>query len=162
MGDPSAREAVYQSAFARLQAIASALLSRETSPPLLPSELVSELFLKLHRLKTPLVSEDHFFRISTRAMRQILIDESRLRKSPIRHRVCQSRSEPESALAVKATFEKLHSLDPRAADTVWQRSVEGATVAELSRQQDREPWRVRADYAFGIEWMANRLKRSRV
>ena len=25
--------------------------------------------------------------------------------------------------------------------------------------QRREPWRVRADYDFGMQWMANRLKR---
>ena len=42
-----------------------------------PTALVSELFLKLHRLETRILSEDHFFRISARAMRQVLIDHSR-------------------------------------------------------------------------------------
>jgi hypothetical protein len=37
--------------------------------------------------------------------------------------------------------------------------VEGLTVHEMSRSQGREIWRVRADYDFGLQWMANRLKR---
>jgi hypothetical protein len=37
--------------------------------------------------------------------------------------------------------------------------VEGLTVVELSRSQGREEWRVRADYDFGLQWMANKLKR---
>jgi hypothetical protein len=42
---------------------------------------------------------------------------------------------------------------------VWLRSVEGVTIQELSGQQNREMWRVRADHDFGLQWMANRLKR---
>src|SRR6185436_12905828 len=81
LGDGVARDAVYKLAFYRLKAIASALLRRERpGHTLQPTALVSELFLKLNRLETRILNEDHFFRISARAMRQVLIDHSRVRK----------------------------------------------------------------------------------
>ena len=168
-GDSFARDAVYKLAFHRLRVIASGLLRRERpGHTLQPTALVSELFLKLHRFETRILSEDHFFRLSARAMRQVLIDHSRLtkpsKKVPL-HLIVEllppvSRTaSPESSLAVKMVFEKLRAMDPQVAETVWLRSVEGLTVAEMSRSQGREGWRVRADYDFGLQWMANRLKR---
>jgi hypothetical protein len=49
-------------------------------------------------------------------------------------------------------------MDQQVAETVWLRCVEGLTIAEMSRVQRREEWRVRADYDFGLEWMAGRLR----
>lgn len=170
LGDSVARDAVYKLAFHRLRVIASALLRRESpGHTLQPTALVSELFLKLHRLETQILSEDHFFRISARAMRQVLIDHSRVKK-PAKNVTLdlipelllpssRNAADPESSLAVKMVFEKLRAMDPQVAETVWLRSVEGLTVHEMSRSQGREIWRVRADYDFGLQWMANRLKR---
>jgi RNA polymerase sigma factor (TIGR02999 family) len=169
LGDRLAREAVYKLAFARLKVIASALLRRErVGHTLQPTALVSELFLKFQRLETRIVSEDHFFRISARAMRQVLIDHAQARRAvkvPLEMipelLLPGGRTDagPESMLAVKMVFEKLRSLDHKVADTIWLRAVEGRTVEEISRLQAREEWRVRADYDFGMQWMSNRLKR---
>lgn len=168
LGDRVARDAVYGLAFYRLRVIASALLVRERAAHTLqPTALVSELFLKLHRLETRILSEDHFFRISARAMRQVLIDHARTRR-PVKRVPAElipalllpathAPDHTESFLAVKIVFQKLRALDPEVAETVWRRSVEGVTIHELSRSQEREEWRVRADYDFGLQWMANRL-----
>jgi RNA polymerase sigma-70 factor, ECF subfamily len=170
LGDGVARDTVYKLAFYRLRMIASALLRRERAGHTLqPTALVSELFIKLNRLETQILSEDHFFRISARAMRQVLIDHSRVRKPaanisadripelllPANGRV----ESKETSLAVKMVFGKLQSLDRQVADTVWLRCVEGLTIHELAALQGRESWRVRADYDFGLQWMAGRLKR---
>ena len=168
-GDSFARDAVYKLAFHRLRVIASALLRRERpGHTLQPTALVSELFLKLHRLETRILNEDHFFRMSARAMRQVLIDHSR-GKRPVQEvsldlilellPPANRTASPESFLAVKIVFEKLRAMDPQVAETVWLRSVEGLTINEMSRSQNREVWRVRADYDFGLQWMANKLKR---
>jgi RNA polymerase sigma-70 factor (ECF subfamily) len=168
-GDRFARETVYKFAFCRLRAIASALLSRErTGHTLQPTALVSELFLKLHRIETRILSEDHFFRISARAMRQVLIDHSRSPKPrKISAEMVQEvlllnvtrTAQPELCLAAKIVFEKLRAMDAVVAQTVWLRSVDGMTLRELSELQRREEWRVRADYDFGLHWMANQLNR---
>src|SRR5713226_1003509 len=121
LGDNVARDAVYKLAFYRLKVIASALLRRERAGHTLqPTALVSELFLKLQRLETRILNEDHFFRISARAMRQVLIDSARVKKSAAQvpleripelllpaHRNAAS---PESSLAMKMVFEKLRSM----------------------------------------------------
>ena len=169
-GDTLARDAVYRMAFYRLRGIASALLRRERpGHTLQPTALVSELFLKLQRVETQILNEDHFFRMSARAMRQVLIDHARVKSTAQRlpielipelliHGYGESAG-MESRLAAKIAFEKLRDMDAKVAETVWLRAVEGLTVQEMSRMQDREEWRVRADYDFGLQWMANRLKR---
>ena len=167
LGDDIAREAIYRLAFQRLRRIATALLRRERAGHTLqPTALVSELFLKLLRMESRILDEDHFFRVSARAMRQVLIDHARSRRPAKRvslEHVAELLSagdrNGESALAVKLVFEKLRALDAKVAQTVWLRSVEGLTALEMSRLQNRELWRVRADCDFGLQWMASQLGR---
>ena len=166
LGDDWAQDALYRVAFQRLRGIASGLLRRERAGHTLqPTALVSELFLKLRRFEVQILDEDHFFRLSARAMRQVLIDHARKKKTPpvplerIPALLGSEAGEEEARLAVRLEFGKLRRLDARVADTVWRRCVEGLTIAELAAAQGREAWRVRADHDFGLEWMANRLKR---
>src|SRR5258706_9426710 len=136
LGDHVARDAVYGLAFYRLRGIASSLLRRERpGHTLQPTALVSELFLKLRRLETRILSEDHFFRISARAMRQVLIDHSRIRRPDSKISIdlirdllppgASNRAGPESSLAVKMAFEKLRSIYPQVAAQVWLPCHEG-------------------------------------
>ncbi len=160
---------MYKLAFCRLRGIASALLCRERAGHTLqPTALVGELFLKLHRLEMRILNEDHFFRVSARAMRQVLIDHAR-KKKPVSVPLeaiptllqlgGHQKADWELSLAVKMVFEKLRKMDREVAETVWRRSVEGRTIQEMSQLQGREAWRVRADYDFGLNWMANQLMR---
>jgi hypothetical protein len=64
LGDRVARDAVYKLAFYRLKTIAAPSSVGERRAYLQPTALVSELFLKLHRLETRILNEDHFFRMS--------------------------------------------------------------------------------------------------
>jgi RNA polymerase sigma factor (TIGR02999 family) len=169
-GDWTARDALYRIAFGRLRSIASALLQKERpGHTLQPTALVGELYLKFHRLRVRVLDEDHFFRLSARAMRQVLIDHGRNKASARRMRpdavlelLAASRrtdTDRESMLAVRAVFEKLEKLDPVAARTVWLRAIEGLTLAEVSQAERRDVWRVRADYDFGVKWMTDRITR---
>ena len=116
------------------------------------------LFLKLRRLETRILSEGHFYRISARAMRQVLIDHSRGRRpatnlppeliSKLLLPANQQAADPELLLAVKMASRRLRTMDGSVAETVWLRSVEGLTVGELSRSQGREEWRVRSRLRF--------------
>lgn len=167
-GDSSARDAVFDLAFFRLRGIASALLRHEhDGHTLQPTALVNELFLKLHCFEVRILNEDHFFRLSARAMRQVLIDRSRsqrpARKIPpeLIPELLSDRNDStsvETRLAVKLVFEKLRTMDATAAETVWFRAVHGMTIAELSAAQNRPQWQVRADHDFALQWMASRLR----
>ena len=168
-GDPTAENAVYRIAFCRLRSIASSLLRREKAAQTLqPTALVSELFLKLRRLESRILSEDLFFHVSARAMRQVLVDHARTRRAQkkippeliveLLPDTAQAGVDTELRLTVRAVFESLRDLDPRAAEAVWLRSVEGMTIDEVSQSQRRKFWDVRADYDFGLKWMADQMK----
>lgn len=153
-------------AFPRLRMIASALLRRERPEhSLQPTALVNESFLKLHKLEGKVLGEEHFFRLAARAMRQVLIDHARAR-GPIKQSglddvssllTASSTDDPESAIGVRKAFRKLQRLDPKVAESVWLRCVEQRTIAEVSRIQKRDPWRVREDYEFGVQCLAKWL-----
>ena len=147
--------------------IAASLLSRERrGHTLQPTALVGELFFKLRGFEHRILDADQFFGMAARAMRQVLIDHARVRHSAKKvapeavPELLSNRNDaaPELRLTVKSVFQALKRLDPAAAETVWLRSVEGLTLGEVSRKQGREVWRVRADYDFGVRWMADRIQ----
>ena len=167
-GNHVAHNRIYERSFSRLRAIAWGLLARERrGHTLQPTALVNELFLKLHRLQVAIQGEDHFFAICARAMKQILVDHARAKSRSKRVRretvsellAASSRDhcDPVLRITVKIALEELQALDPKAAATVWLRTVEGMTTEEISRRQGRELWRVRADHDYGLQWMSDRL-----
>ena len=169
-GNRFAQNAFYGMTFRRLRSIALMLLQKERAGHTLQATaLVSELFLKLRGLGTRILGEEHFFRVAARAMQQVLIDSARAKFA--RKRIPPElvseflayanpgRSDPEMCLTVKIILERLRHIDPAAAEIVWLRCVEGLTIEEVSQSKGREFWRVRADYEFGLRWMAKQLER---
>jgi RNA polymerase sigma factor (TIGR02999 family) len=162
-GNTGARDAIYRLAFQRLRRIAGSLMRRERAGHTLqPTALVNEAFLKLNRLQVRILGDDHFYRVAARAMSQVLVDHARGRRPAIPlesvPNLLESRDcSREMTLAARLAFEKLRKLDATAAATVWLRCVEGMTLEELCRAQGRPMWRVRADYDYGLEWIAARL-----
>lgn len=163
-----AENTFYKIAFYRLRVIASALLKKERAGHTLqPTALVSESFLKLRGLETRILGEEHFFRIAAGAMQQVLIDSARAKAalkrippqlvSELLPSLDRTHADPELRLTLKISLERLRGIDRVAAETVWLRSVEGLTIEEVSRCQSRETWRVRADYDFGLRWLAGQL-----
>jgi RNA polymerase sigma factor (TIGR02999 family) len=171
--NPYAENAFYKMAFYRLRVIASALLKKERAGHTLqPTALVSELFLKLRGLETRILGEEHFFRIAAGAMQQVLIESARAKAalkrippqlvSELLPDLDGTRADPELHLTLKIVLERLRGIDRMVADTVWLRCAEGLTIEELSHSQNRETWRVRADYDFGLRWLADQLTRHTV
>jgi RNA polymerase sigma factor (TIGR02999 family) len=169
-GNSCAENTFYKLAFYRLRGIASALLKKERAGHTLqPTALVSELFFKLRGLETRILGEEHFFRIAAGAMQQVLIDSARAKAagkripprlvSELLPGLDGTGGDPELRVTLKIALARLRVIDRRAAETVWLRSVEGLTIEEVSRSQRRETWRVRADYDFGLRWLADHLTR---
>lgn len=168
-GDEAAKDMLYRQSFGRLRSIASALLKRERlGHTLQPTALVNELFLKMHRFQVEIVGEEHFFHLSARAMKQVLVDYSRVRSAKRRIapqamaemiRGAGSAADPDLCLAAKLVFEQLKRMDATSAAAIWMRYVEGLSTQEIARGQVRAVWRVKADCDFGIRWMAGQLER---
>lgn len=151
-------------AYRRLRSIAAGLLRRSKHGcTMQPTVLVHELFLKLRRFESGLMGDDHFYHLSARAMRQVLIDRSR--SGAHKYRASESEAQvasvdsviSENVVAVRNTLERLRAIDRAAAEVLWLRIVEGMTLEEVSRRQQREVWRVRMDHDFGLQWMKARL-----
>lgn len=154
---------LYRIAFPRLRRMAAGFLRGERLGHILqPTALVNESFLKLFRLRTPPVSDDHYLSLHARSMRQVLIDYARVPAN--RDVVIQSASwlshlsdDVETSVTVREVFERLkraHAID---AETVWLRHVEGFTIAEVAQHQNRKMWQVRAAEEFALDWMGSRL-----
>ncbi|MEZ5355622.1 MAG: ECF-type sigma factor [Bryobacteraceae bacterium] len=129
------------------------------------TDLMSELFVRLQGFQCRVLSREHFLNLASRSMRQVLIDkgrkrEVRARAEPTVRALYPLVSEPESTmgLAARALWERLHRLDPRAAEAFWGIEVEGWTTNEVAARQKRAAWRVTADCEFAREWMARRLR----
>ncbi len=168
-GESGARDLLYNLTFQRLRSIASLLLrgERTGNNTLQATALVAESFLKLRNIRQPILGARHFFNLSARAMRQVLIDRSRHRRGWVKvqpaavadflPREMWSHAVSEESIAVRAAWSRLQGVDCLAAESISLRCVEGLTIDEISLRQGREAWRVRADCDFGLRWMAERL-----
>lgn len=166
-GESTAWGAVYQITQSRLRGIAASLLRKERQGHTLQATaLINEAFLRIFRLQSDLAGKEHFYSICARAMKQVLIDHSRAARpakkvSPdtlANVLADQSSAQNEVAAAAREVFGRFERVDPRAAQAIWMRCVEGRTIEEVSTIQQRDAWRVRADCDFGLRWMASRLR----
>ena len=165
-GDRLAGNLVYELAFPRLRQIASALLRRHRSHfTMQPTALVSELCLKVHCFELRIFGREHFFRVSARAMRQVLADRGSsqsIRKSKdaeLWEALARERipADAESVQMVRESLARFERIDRKAARVLCLRYVEGHTWEEIARLIGREVWRVREDAAFALRWMRDNL-----
>ena len=68
----------------------------------------------------------------------------------------------EQDLALRLTWERLQAVDARAGKVVWLRYVEGLSLEEIAERLHLTVPGVRVDCAFGVQWMAGRLRRTSV
>lgn len=166
-GNATARSLAFGLVYGPLRGIAARLIRHEPAGcSAQATGLVAELYLRLMRLQSRVLNREHFLRLATNVMRNILVDHGRRRQT-------RKRFEPELvAMAVRREegwwqegrreealdlWEKLYRIDARLAETVWMRAVEGATNLEVARRQGRPVWRVKADYEYGVQWLEERL-----
>jgi DNA-directed RNA polymerase specialized sigma24 family protein len=166
-GDVAARNRAFSIVFEQLHRSAARLLSQErrcrTMPP---TALVNEMFVRLHKLEFAVTGRSHFLSIAQRAMKQFLIDHGRGKAVRQRLDPCWQANldqyfKPESAMhmSVRQVWRRLHALDRPAADALWAIKVEGRTIHEIARQQNRAAWRVHSDCEFAIDWIARELSK---
>lgn len=164
------KDAVDSITFLRLRRVAASLLSSERQGHTLqPTALVSEAVLRLLRYPRQFVDRDHLFRTAAQIMSHVLVDHGRARRArpkcvpadvpALLQQFASIDTHSESAAMIRQIFDRLYTIDRRAAETVWLRCVEGHTIEETAILQHREAWRVRADFDYGIQWMASEVGR---
>lgn len=144
--DAAASEQLLPLVYDELRQLAAAKLAHETpGQTLQATALVHEAYLRLFRGTTPprWSSRRHFFAAAAEAMRRILIDQARAKKSQKRggqyHRTALRDQDliclgpPEWVLSLDEAVTRLADADPAAAELVKLRFFAGLSVEEASR-----------------------------
>lgn len=172
-GDASALEELSPIVYAELRRLAQRNLARERDGHLLqPSALVNEMFVRLiGSAPVEWANRAHFFAVSARSMRQILIDFARAQDTGKRGRraphvdlldardVVQTgqESNPVDLIDLDEALSELSRLDARQAQVVELRYFGGLDNAEIAAVlQISEPTVVR-DWRVARAWLYARL-----
>ena len=166
-GDAEASERVLNTVYAELHQIAARRMRQESAQHTLqPTALINEAYLRL--LHGPEVVHDrqHFLALAAQAMRRILVDHARRKRSNKRggdrDRVTLDGIEGVApvdvdVLDVDTALKELTALDARVGRVVELRFFGGYTDQEVCEILDENLARVRRDWVFARTWLKTRL-----
>ena len=151
--------------YAELRAMAERRLRSEARPDVLqPTALVHEAWLRLRGVERPVADRSHFLRLAARAMRQVLIDQARALRGPMRDpgglRVTLDSRLPEAddgraftLLDIDAALAKLAQEDPRCAQVLELHYFGGFDYAEMASALEISEATVKRDLRSGRAWL---------
>jgi len=133
-----------------------------------PTALVHEAYLRLVESGDPgWVGKGHFFGAAARAMRRILVESARRRKTLKRGgnfaRVDLEDAElleklpPEDILSLDEALEEMEAEDPRLVQVVMLRFFAGRTIPETAEILEVSPATVSRDWVFARTWLYRKL-----
>jgi RNA polymerase sigma factor (TIGR02999 family) len=170
-GDPSAAEQLLPLVYAELRKLAAARLARENpGQTLTPTALVHEAYLRLVDVESeqPWSSRGHFFAAAAEAMRRILIDNARRKRSRKgggelhRHDVDEldvAFPEPaEDLLALDAALSKLEAADKTAAELVRLRFFAGLPIPAAAEILGISPRSADRLWAYARAWLLQEIR----
>lgn len=128
------------------------------SETLTPTALVHEAYVKLvDAARVDLASRTHFFALSCRAMRQVIVDHARRRQAgkrgggerpvPLEAVPTLAEAPAEDVLALDAALKELAALDPRLEQVVECRYFGGLSVPETAEVMGTSERTVERDWA---------------
>ena len=166
-GDGEALQKLIPLIYDELHQLAERQMKRERrGHTLQPSAVVHETYLKLvGRPEGNWQNRGHFFKVASRAMRQILVDHARRRAAQKRGGQTVSRIETATmtfprdvdVIAVDGALEKLAQLDAQQATLVEMRFFAGLTAEETAAALDISPATVHRKWAVARAWLHREL-----
>ena len=172
-GDPSAAEALLPLVYDELRKLAKARMSHEKpGQTLQATALVHDAYLRLVDVDEAQQwnSRGHFFAAAAEAMRRILVDQARRKRSKRaggeHRRVELSFVEPVlqgsqlDLLALNEALELLATRDPRACEVVKLRFFAGLTVPQVAQALGVSVATIENDWAYAKSWLKLQLSPS--
>ena len=167
-GDQGAEKELFPYLYAELRKLAFAKLRRERAGHTLQATaLVHEVYLRMIGHKAQWNGRAHFFAVSARVMRAILIDYARQQKTgkrgggikplPLDDVLIISSDKAELALQVDEALVQLAALDERQARVVEMRYFAGMTEEEIGLVLGVSSKTVKRDWAMAKAWLATTL-----
>ncbi len=170
-GDLAARDRLYEAVYGELRRLARVQLSKGSRGDLNTTEVVHEAYLKMFdRGQIRANDRQHFFALSSRVMRQILVDHFRAsaaqRRGGANQPVTLDRDPKargadggELILAVHEALARLEELHPRLAAVVEYRFFGGWSQSEIAEALDVTRKTVGRDWRAARAWLANTLEK---
>ena len=167
-GDPSATEHLFELVYPHLKQIAGSLFRGERPENLLqPTSVVNELFLKLIRQRSLRFEDrEHFYSLSARLMRRVLIDQARSEGRQKRDGGTPVLLHPDLAwidarpvemMDLDRVLEELDQLDPRKCRMVELRFFLGFSAEETAELLNTSKATVDRELRFVRGWLYDRL-----
>mgnify|MGYP000033814434 CR=1 FL=1 len=168
-GDRRALDQLFTQVYGELHRLAHWVRRGQAGQTLSTGDLVHEAFLKLVPSgEIEWQDRAHFFAVSARAMRQVLVSAARRRLAEKRgggdwlvtlgHEVAAEPVRPERLLALDAALERLAALDERQARIVEYRYFSGLTIEETAAVLGVSEPTVKRDWRAARAWIAAELE----
>ena len=163
-GDLQAADQAAAEVHRELLRIAQGVLGRENNLQTLnPTVLVNEVFMRLlGGRKVEWQDRKHFYLLTARMMRRIVIDYARRKKKlsrphgiqvPLEHVALVSENRFDEALIVGEALEKLEAFDARAAKVVELRYFAGRSIDDIAEILDVGTRTVQRDWDAAQAWL---------
>ncbi len=164
-GDTDARDALFKLLYTELRQVSAALLRAESNSSLSTGDLVNEAALRLIRLdQIEWADKSHFLALSARAMRRVLIDHARKKKSDKRfhHKVTLvTRVEGASQRLDMDVLEKalirLAIIDASKAEIVELRYFGGMSLHEIAEVMGSSESTVKRQWRVARAWLLDAM-----
>lgn len=171
-GDNAALERLTPMVYAELKRLAERMFRREASAHTLqPTALVNEAFEALVRMDVPWQDRSHFYALSARLMRRILVNHANARRAEKRgggdlRVTLNEETEPpvggpdEEILALDAALNELAQEDARRAQVIELHYFGGLTYPQIASALGLSPSTVHEDLRSAKVWLFRRLAAS--
>lgn len=171
-GDPCARDELVPLVYQELRRLAHYHLRRERSAHTLQTTaLVHEVYLRLCSQDDPQWEDRaHFFAVTARMMRRILVDYSRRRGAEKRggdglrlgldEALMLPLKQPFDLIALDGALEQLAAFDPRKCQVVEMRFFVGLAAKEIAMVLKTSEATVRRDWVIAKAWLFRHLEGS--
>jgi RNA polymerase sigma factor (TIGR02999 family) len=169
---PQSAETLLPLVYQELRRLASAKLAREKAGHTLqPTALVHEAWLRIAGENKPdWKGKAQFFSAAAEAMRRLLIESARAKRSAkrgndpaqelLRESQIEVRATDDELLAVHDALEALALEDPEAAELVKLRYFVGCTIPEIAEILSISPRSADRQWAFARAWLKREIRRS--
>jgi RNA polymerase sigma factor (TIGR02999 family) len=169
-GDPQAAEQLLPLVYDELRKLAAQKMAQESpGQTLQATALVHDVYLRLVDVEKAQQwnSRGHFFAAAAEAMRRILIDQARRKRSQrqggVRRR-CELSDQDlleipvnDELIDLDEAIAKLSSTDPQAAELVKLRVFAGMTVEEIAEVQGKSARTVKRNWVYARAWLGREL-----
>ena len=167
--DAETADQLFALVYDELRVVARRLMARQSpGHTLQPTALVNELYLRIiDQTKVGLEDRAHFFALSARAMRQILVNHAATKATRKRGHgrtrlaleddVVGIVGHSEDLVALDEALSRLHDLKSRVATVVELRFFGGMTAEETALALDVSLRTVTDDWKFARAWMSREL-----